>query len=122
MKNNIIVDCKKNSEFEEHNKLPYSCNRLFLLDKSDVFYLETPGYFDDIISDYYAICPYCGYFVLLDKKVLPEEWKEKARENYKIDDYQYQKNLLISQLIHLEGRSRNNGRKVRVRCFEEDNR
>ena len=59
--------------------------------------------FDDfIIGQYYTICPNCGYIILLDENVLPEEIKLSARGLKEEDPLLFRKNELKSELIYLE--------------------
>lgn len=113
----IIVDCREDNKFEYGRSITRCCNSSFSLEKENVFYVETPGYFDDIIGQYYAICPNCGYIVLLNKENLPDNLKTDAEERNKQDPYQHMKNNLISQLIHLESKTQRANGKTRVRTF-----
>lgn len=117
MTKEIIVDCKEDNKFECDRQILHSCNRTFLLDESNIFYAESLGYFDDIIEQYYTICPHCGYLVLLDENSLEESLKLGARQTYREDPYQYRKNSLRSQLIHLESMTPKVDVKVRRRTI-----
>lgn len=102
MNKEIIVSCSEDDRFLRDRKIIHSCNRTFSLDESNIFYVEALGYFDDIIGEYYTICPHCGYLVLLNENSLSSELKLSAKSSYREDPYQYHKNSLISQLIYLE--------------------
>ena len=62
-----------------------------------------PMLYDDfVIGQYYTICPNCGYIILLDENILPEEIKLSARGLKEEDPLLYRKNNLKSELIYLE--------------------
>lgn len=102
MNKEIIVSCSEDDRFIQDRKVTHSCNRIFSLDKSNTFYVESMDYFDEVIGNYYTICPHCGYLVLLNENSLSSELKLSAKSSYREDPYQYRKNSLMSQLIHLE--------------------
>lgn len=117
MTKEIIINCSEDNIFEQDRKIIHSCNRVFSLEETNVFYAEALGYFDDIIGQYYTICPHCGYLVLLDKNILSDNLKEKAIIAYSEDPYQYHKNSLKSQLIHLESMTPRANRIVKTRTL-----
>ena len=116
MNKEIIVSCSEDDRFIQDRKVTHSCNRIFSLDKSNTFYVEGMGYFDEIIGNYYTICPHCGYLVLLNENSLSSELKLSAKGSYREDPYQYRKNSLMSQLIHLESMTPKST-KTRVRAL-----
>lgn len=112
-----IINCKEDKKFEQDRNLTHSCNSLFSLDESNIFYVESLYYGDEIIGQYYTICPNCGYIVMLDEEKLSLEQMKSAQKSYKEDYFQFKKNNLISQLINLESRSPKRGAKARVRTI-----
>lgn len=100
----LTVECKKDNKFEYGRTITHSCSSLFELERENVFYVQTMGYCDELIGQYYTICPNCGYIVMLNENVLPEEFKMDAKERNLLDPYQHKENDLISQLIHLRKR------------------
>ena len=114
MKKEIIIDCREDNKFEQDRIILHSCNRTFILEEENIFYAEALGYGDEIIGEYYTICPYCGYLVLLNEKDLSDTLKLVAKQTYSEDPYLYKKNSLKSQLIHLESISPKTYTKVRT--------
>ena len=112
-----IINCKEDNKFEQDRRIIHSCNREFYLEESKVFYAEALGYFDDIIGQYYTICPFCGYLVLLEESILSDNQKKEAIRTYREDPYEYRKNSLKSELIHLESKTLGKNIRVRVRSF-----
>lgn len=102
MEKQIIVNCTLDNKFEQDRKILQSCYSEFELQKENVYYVETSIYDDYIIGQYYTICPNCGYMVLLDENILPEELKLSARNLKEEDPLLFRKNELKSQLIYLE--------------------
>ena len=100
MKKQIIVNCIEDNNFMQNRKIIHSCNTEFKLE--NIFYVESLGYFDDVIGQYYTICPKCGYIVMIDESIIPEELKKAALISNREDPYQYRKNELRSELIYLE--------------------
>lgn len=117
MNKEVIISCSEDDRFIQDRKVTYSCNRMFSLDESNVFYVEGLGYFDDIVGEYYTICPHCGYLVLLNKNSLSSEIRIGAEDSYREDPHQYHKNSLISQLIHLESMTQKRSSKTKVRVL-----
>ena len=115
MTKEIIINCIEDNKFEQNRHIIHSCNRIFALEETNIYYAEALGYFDDIIGQYYTISPHCGYLVLLDENRLPDNLKLVARQSYHEDPYQYRKNSLKSQLIHLESKTTKLSVKQRVR-------
>lgn len=107
MTNKIMINCAEDNkfEFEQDRYIMHSCNRTFALEEDKIFYVETLGYGDEIIGQYYTICPYCGYIVLLNGINISDTIKIEVKQNYFEDPYQYRKNSLISQLIYLESKT-----------------
>lgn len=97
----LTIECKEDNKFEYGRSIIHCCNSSFLLEKENVFYVETLGYGDEMVGQYYTICPNCGYIVLLDEIDLPNELRINAEEKNKIDPYLHKENDLISQLIHI---------------------
>ena len=117
MNKEIIVSCSEDDRFQQDRRITHSCNRTFALDESNIFYVEALGYFDDIIGEYYTICPHCGYIVLLDENSLSNELRFNAQGSYREDHYQYHKNSLRSQLIHPESMTPKRSAKARVKAL-----
>ena len=102
MEKQILVKCTQDNKFEQERRIVHSCNNEFKLEKENIFYVESLGYFDDVIGQYYTICPNCGYIVMLDKQMLPDDLKLIAEVTNKEDPLLYKKNNLKSELIYLE--------------------
>lgn len=117
MNKEVIISCSEDDRFQQDRKVTRSCNRTFALDESNIFYVESLGYFDDIIGEYYTICPHCGYLVLLEENSLSNELKLSAEASYREDSYQYRKNSLMSQLIHLESMTPKRSVKAKVKAL-----
>lgn len=98
----LIINCIEDNKFIQDRKIIHSCRSEFVLEIEKIFYVEGIGYFDDIIGQYYTICPNCGYIVLLDETKIPKELKIAALTSKQEDPYEYKKNELRSELIHLE--------------------
>ena len=112
-----IINCKEDNKFEQDRDISHSCNSVFPLEKSNIFYVESLYYGDEMIGQYYTICPSCGYIVMLEEEKLSIEQMISAQKSYKEDHFQFKKNSLISQLINLESRSPKRGAKARVRTI-----
>ena len=117
MTKDITINCIEDNKFEQDRKITHSCNRTFSLEETNIFYAEALGYFDDIIGQYYTICPHCGYLVLLDENSLPDNLKLGAKQAYNEDPYLFKKNSLRSQLIRLESMTPKISVKTRVRTL-----
>lgn len=102
MEKQIIVNCIEDNKFEQVRKIEHSCRGIIVLDKENIFYVESLDYGDELIGQYYTICPNCGYIILLDETILPESIKQIARIKQKEDPLLYKKNNLRSELIYLE--------------------
>lgn len=98
----IKVNCVEDNKFEQDRKILHSCYSEIILQKENVFYVESLVYGDEIIGQYYTICPNCGYMILLDEEKLPDDIKIFAMEQKEADPLLFRKNELKSQLIHLE--------------------
>lgn len=98
----IIISCKEDKIFEQNRKVVHSCYSEIELQKENVFYVETLFFDEFKIGQYYTICPNCGYIILLDEKILPEEVKESSRRLTEEDPLLYRKNNVKSELIYLE--------------------
>jgi len=117
MEKQLIVNCKEDNRFEQDRDVAHSCNRVFQLEEQKTFYVESLYYGDEMIGQFYTICPYCGYIVLLEASNLSYEQKISAQRRYETEAFQYKKNSLISQLINLESRAPKTGNKVRARTI-----
>lgn len=102
MEKQIIINCIEDNKFEQTRRVVESCYSQFNLEKENVFYVETSIYDDYYIGQYYTICPNCGYMILLDENILPEEMKLSARKLKEEDPLLFRKNNLKSELIHLD--------------------
>ena len=100
--NKIIINCREDKKFEPDRKVMHACHGEIELEKDNVFYVETLVFDDFSIGQYYTICPNCGYIILLEENILPEEIKISARELKEEDPLLYRKNNLKSELIYLE--------------------
>ena len=98
----IIINCKEDKKFEQDRKVIHSCYSEIELQKENIFYVETVICDDFVIGQYYTICPNCGYMILLDENILPEEIKLSAKGLKEEDPLLYRKNSLKSELIYLE--------------------
>ena len=102
MEKQIIVNCVKDNSFEQTRRVVECCYTQTILEKENVFYVETSVYEEYYIGQYYTICPNCGYIILLDENQLPEEMKLSARKLKDEDPLLFRKNNLKSELIHLD--------------------
>ena len=102
MDEQIKVNCIEDNKFEQDRKILHCCYSEITLQRENVFYVETLLYCEEMIGEYYTICPNCGYMILLDENMLSEEIKLFARNTEKDDPLLFRKNELRSQLIHLE--------------------
>ena len=98
----IIINCKEDKKFEPGRKVIDSCHREIELQKENIFFVETVVFDDFVVGQYYTICPNCGYIILLEENILPEEIKLSARLLKEEDPLLYRKNNLKSELIYLE--------------------
>jgi len=98
----VIIKCQKDDSFEHQRNVFYSCGCNFMIDENDVYSVTSPGYFDEEIIEYYAICPICGYINKLNDSLLPEEVKNAAINRSKEEPFLYKKNNLRSELIYLD--------------------
>lgn len=117
MKKPIIINCVEDNVFEQDRQILHSCNSIFTLEEQNIFYVESLSYGDDIIGQYYTICPNCGYLVLLNENILSLEQKISAQEKYISDPLLYRKNNLKSQLIYLESQTPLVAARARIRTF-----
>ena len=102
MMEQIIVNCIEDNKFEQDRKILHSCYSETILQNENIFYVESLLYGEEIVGQYYTICPNCGYMILLDESKLSEEIKIFARKLKEEDPLLFRKNELRSQLIHLE--------------------
>lgn len=102
MQEQLTINCIEDNKFGQDRKISHSCYSEIILQKENVFYVESLVYGDEIIGQYYTLCPNCGYMILLDENKLPEEIKLYARRLKDEDPLLFRKNELKSQLIHLE--------------------
>lgn len=102
MEKQMLVNCIEDNKFEQDRKVIHSCYSKIELQKENVFYIESLICDDFKIGQYYTICPNCGYIILLDENILPEEIKLSARGLKEEDPLLYRKNELKSELIYLE--------------------
>lgn len=100
--NKIMINCEEDKKFERDRKVIHSCYSEIELKKENVFYVESVIFDDFIIGQYYTICPNCGYMILLEENILPEEIKLSARIAQNEDPLLFRKNALKSELIYLE--------------------
>lgn len=98
----MVINCVEDNMFEQDRKILHSCYSQITLQRENVFYVESLGYGDEIIGQYYTICPNCGYMILLNENKLLDEIKLYARTLKEEDPLLFRKNELKSQLIHLE--------------------
>ena len=99
---NINVKCCEDNDFICNRNVIHACGKNILLDIDSIFVIKSCDYFGEEILQFYTICPYCGYIVLLDCNKLSDEMKETALYKLAIDRYLYKKNNLRSELIYLE--------------------
>lgn len=106
MENDIVVRCIENDNFSLNERGLEGCGNEFLLDKDSVFVTSLPYYLDEVLIQYYTLCPNCGYMVLLNENELSDEIKEEAKNKSMNDPFLLRRNALRSELINLERRSR----------------
>lgn len=106
MENDVVVRCIENDDFFISERGLEGCGNEFLLDKDSVFEKSLPYYLDEILVQYYTLCPNCGCMVLLDENELSDEIKEEARNKSMNDSLLFRKNVLRSELINLKRQSR----------------
>lgn len=98
----VIIKCEKNNGFEHERNVSYSCGTNFTISEDDVYAVDSIGYFGEDITEYYAMCPRCGYINKLDENMLPDYVKKAAIYKSKLEPFLYKKNNLRSELIYLD--------------------
>lgn len=106
MKDNIIVRCMEDDDFVFDRPFNHSCHQEFILNRDNIFRADGSDYEGDLLVQYYAICPNCGYMVLLDENLLSNEIKKESEKKNE-DLLLYRKNYLISELIYLNSLTKN---------------
>lgn len=99
---NMKIRCVEDDDFYYSRNVNHACGELFLLECDNVFVITSTNYIDEEVRQYYAVCPNCGYMVLLDDNLLSDEMKFIADYKSSIDYCLFKKNNLRSQLLHLE--------------------
>ena len=113
MKENLIIKCEKNENYDYDKRVTEACGCYFNLGIDNIFENNTLDYFSETIEEYYTICPNCGYMVLLDDNILSEDEK-KYIKNKNIDEcYLYRKNKLKSEYKHFEYLERKGKSRIR---------
>lgn len=100
----MLIRCNKNKEYEVMFESPvvFPCLRDLEVTAEEVFAYGGMDYDDEVIYQYYAVCPYCHNFILIPSELLSEEEKMAAIQRREEDIYSYQKNLLKAKLWYYE--------------------
>lgn len=96
------VVCMRDDDFNHIRNVEFSCGSRFDIDVNDVYGVNSLNYFGEDITEYYAICPFCGHINKLDEKILPDDVKLEADFKSKTEPFLYKKNNLKSELIYLD--------------------
>ena len=108
------VKCIYDDDFVFDRRVDSACNSVFDINDEDIYGIRVNGYFDDIIEQYYTICPICGHIVLLDDKDLSLDVREKAMSKNEEIPYLYELNNVMSEFINLKSKSNKAKKKVRT--------
>lgn len=109
----FAVKCVKNENFDFDKKITSCCDSEFMINNDDIYEINDVNYFGEELEDYYAICPNCGYMVLIDDSLLSDDIKNCAKDKNNSEMYLYKKNKLRSEIINLNYLEKNNRVKVR---------
>ena len=96
-----IIKCTSDSEFMFDRRVKRACGCEFILEDDNVFEIESLCC-DEVIKQYYTICPYCGYLVLVDTAILSNSMRNSAEYKNNLDPYLFRKNNVLSELMNLE--------------------
>ena len=102
---NKYIKCIEDNDFIYSRNVNHACGNSFLLESDNVFVTVFTNHIDEEVRQYYALCPNCGYIILLDDKMLSDDIKAIADYVYSVDNFLYKKNNLRSELFYLEKNS-----------------
>lgn len=114
MVGSMTIRCAYDIDFAFNRRVESACNSMFDIREEDIYGIRVNNYFDDIIEQYYAICPICGHMVLLNDKSLSLEVREKVMAKNEEIPYLYELNNVMSEFIHLKYQSNKTKKKVRT--------
>lgn len=107
------ISCKNNENFGFTRRVKSSCDLEFELSEGEIYQISYP-YIDEIVEEFYTICPRCGYIIPLDKSLLENYEKNMARSKSEEDNLLYIKNNILSEYTNIVERQ-NQERKTKVR-------